>query len=71
MFGPLITLMLQFTTYTEPEERKRLGTDPMFKLQYQGKDEAVIEEAEPIIDKLQVWWLYHVFLAKDSHYIVI
>ena len=71
MFGPLITLMLQFTTHTEPEERKRLGTDPMFKLQYQGKDEAVIEEAEPIIDKLQVWWLYRVFLAKDSHYIVI
>ncbi|KAL5250481.1 hypothetical protein ACHWQZ_G016275 [Mnemiopsis leidyi] len=38
----------------EPEERKRLGTDPMFKLQYQTKDEAVVEEAEPIIDKLQV-----------------
>ncbi|XP_063688256.1 coiled-coil domain-containing protein 130 homolog [Bolinopsis microptera] len=37
----------------EPEERKRLGTDPMFKLQYQGKDEAVVEEAEPMMDKLQ------------------
>ena len=34
----------------------------MFKLQYQNKDEAVVEEAEPIIDKLQVSHL--VFLFK-------
>ena len=47
---------------SEPEERKRLGTDPMFKLQYQTKDEAVVEEAEPIIDKLQVPLFYGIRL---------
>ena len=34
----------------------------MFKLQYQGKDEAVVEEAEPMMDKLQVWNLEHSFI---------
>ena len=36
----------------------------MFKLQYQNKDEAVVEEAEPIIDKLQVSHLFFFYLVS-------
>ena len=55
----------------EPEERKRLGTDPMFKLQYQGKDEAVVEEAEPMMDKLQVWNLEQSFILCNLIFVEI
>ena len=37
----------------EPEERKKLRTDPMFKLQYQQEDKEVLEEAGPMMDKLE------------------
>ena len=39
---------------SEAEERKKLGTDPMFKLQYKNKDEQVVMDAEPLLDILQV-----------------
>jgi len=37
----------------EPEERKKLNTDPMFQLEYKEKDEKVIESAAPLMDTLQ------------------